>query len=50
MAWNKQLMKRIGTMLMLTVMLSACSISYQFNGSSIDYTKVKTLAIENPLK
>ena len=26
----------------LTVLATACSISYKFNGASIDYTKVKT--------
>ena len=29
------------------IVLSACSISYKFNGSSIDYTKVKTISFEN---
>ena len=47
MVWNKKNMKRIGTMVMMTVLMTACSISYQFNGSSIDYTKVKSIAIEN---
>lgn len=46
MVWNKQLMKRIGTMMMMMVMLTACSISYKFNGSSIDYTKVKSISFE----
>lgn len=27
--------------------LQACSISYKFNGASIDYTKVKTISFEN---
>lgn len=27
------------------VMLAACSVSYKFNGASIDYTKVKTIQI-----
>ena len=27
------------------VILSACSVSYKFNGASIDYTKVKTIQI-----
>lgn len=31
-------------MLMLVV-LASCSVSYKFNGSSIDYTKVKTIQI-----
>ena len=33
-------------MLMLMVLMTACSISYKFNGSSIDYTKVKTISFE----
>ena len=47
MVWNKQKMKHIGTMMVMAVLMTACSISYQFNGSSIDYTKVKSIAIEN---
>ena len=31
----------------LTVLATACSISYKFNGASIDYTKVKTITIES---
>ena len=27
--------------------MSACSISYKFNGASIDYTKVKTITIQD---
>ena len=46
MVWNKQKMKRIGTLMLTAVLMTACSISYQFNGSSIDYTKVKTIAFE----
>lgn len=29
-----------------SLLLSACSISYSFNGSSIDYNKVKTISID----
>ena len=47
MAWNKQSMKCIGTFFVVAVLMTACSISYQFNGSSIDYTKVKSISIEN---
>lgn len=37
-------------MLML-VALASCSVSYKFNGSSIDYTKVKTIQIaEFPIR
>jgi hypothetical protein len=30
----------------MIVCLTACSISYKFNGASIDYTKVKTISFE----
>jgi len=29
------------------LLLTACSVSYKFNGASIDYTQVKTIQIEN---
>ena len=29
------------------LMATACSISYKFNGASIDYTKVKTIMISD---
>lgn len=29
------------------VLVTACSISYKFNGASIDYTKVKTISIKD---
>ena len=45
MVWNK--MKYWGTMCVMAIVMTACSISYQFNGASIDYTKVKSIAIEN---
>ena len=31
--------------LLIGVIVTACSISYKFNGASIDYTKVKTISI-----
>ena len=31
----------------LCILLCACRIEYKFNGSNIDYTKVKTIEIEN---
>ncbi len=31
--------------ILFLVLLSACSISYKFNGASIDYTKVKSITI-----
>lgn len=47
MAWNKKIAKCIGTLFVGALLMTACSISYQFNGSSIDYSKVKSLTIEN---
>ena len=32
---------------LLAVLVSACSISYSFNGASIDYTTTKTIQIDN---
>ena len=32
--------------MMLVTMLAACSISYKFTGTSIDYTKTKTISID----
>lgn len=42
--WKKY---RIGLLCMLTALVTACSISYKFNGASIDYTKVKTITIKD---
>ena len=33
--------------LMLSLMLVSCAVSYKFNGASIDYTKTKTIQIDN---
>lgn len=33
--------------LMVGAVLAACSISYKFNGASIDYTKIKTITIKD---
>lgn len=46
MAWSKLKLNCVGTMLLLMLVVSACSISYKFNGSSIDYTRIKTITIE----
>ena len=47
MVWNKQYIHRICAIVIMAVLVSACSISYKFNGSSIDYTKVKSISIES---
>ena len=46
MVWSKLLTKYLGAWVLVAIMMTACSISYQFNGSSIDYTKVKTISFE----
>ncbi|MGL5317770.1 MAG: LPS assembly lipoprotein LptE [Bacteroidales bacterium] len=44
-------MKQIIFYTLLIVSLVSCTISYKFNGASIDYTKVKTISIQNfPIK
>ncbi len=45
MAWTNYL-KRLGMATALAALAAACSISYKFNGSSIDYTKIKTISFE----
>ena len=42
MDWNKRLLF-LGLSALL--LLTACSVSYKFNGASIDYTKTKTIQI-----
>lgn len=32
---------------LLVLLLTSCTISYKFNGASIDYTKTKTIQIDN---
>lgn len=34
-------------LLLLALLVSACTVSYRFNGSSIDYTTTKTIQIDN---
>lgn len=46
MVWIKQL-KVVCVLMALAGIVTACSISYKFNGSSIDYSKIKTISFEN---
>lgn len=52
MAWTRRVIsgrRAIGACLLL--LLSACSVSYKFNGASIDYTTTKTIQIsEFPIR
>ena len=50
MAWISRHVK-LGVILMVTVIVTACSVSYKFNGASIDYSKTKTIQIaEFPIR
>lgn len=46
MVWNRKRIQSVCTLVVMAIVVSACSISYKFNGSSIDYTKVKTISFE----
>ena len=49
MDWTNKI--RITLCLTFVMMLSACSVSYKFNGASIDYSKVESIQIaEFPLR
>ncbi|MDR1602598.1 MAG: LPS assembly lipoprotein LptE [Tannerella sp.] len=41
------MIKKICLTVLLTAVWTACSISYKFNGASIDYTKVKSISIKD---
>ena len=44
-------LKHLTALLLMMAALVSCSISYKFNGASIDYTKTKTITIaEFPIK
>ena len=47
MGWNnrRSLLSFFGVALLILV--TSCRISYKFNGSSIDYTKIKTISIQD---
>lgn len=50
MDWIKKI-ARVTVLVALPLVVIACSISYKFNGSSINYDKVKTISIaEFPIK
>ena len=45
MIWNKNKLRSTTICLSLMVLLAACSVSYKFNGASINYDKTKTIQI-----
>lgn len=42
---GRPVMKNLVLLMMLSFVVVSCSISYKFNGASIDYTKTKTISI-----
>ena len=42
-----QLIAKFVMTFMMSLLLVSCSVSYKFNGSSIDYTKTKTISISD---
>ncbi len=44
MVWNKKIVPILSFFAVILI-ITSCKISYKFNGSSIDYTKVKTISI-----
>ena len=38
---------KIGILCLIGLLVTACSISYKFNGASIDYTQIKTITIKD---
>ncbi len=50
MDWIKKMMRAF-TLISLLVLVNACSVSYKFNGASINYDKVKTISVADfPIK
>ncbi|HJC97796.1 MAG TPA: hypothetical protein H9924_03955 [Candidatus Phocaeicola merdavium] len=47
MGLNKKHYKFISMCVGVVCLLAACSVSYKFNGASINYDKVKTISFEN---
>lgn len=45
MVWNKSYRVKLIAFLLSVVCLLSCTVSYKFNGASIDYTKVSTITI-----
>ncbi|MBQ0049809.1 MAG: LptE family protein [Bacteroidales bacterium] len=44
---SKKHIRTTAWLCLVALLVSACRISYKFNGASIDYTKTKTIQIEN---
>ncbi|MGL4852045.1 MAG: LPS assembly lipoprotein LptE [Phocaeicola sp.] len=46
MVWNRIRITGVISLVVVMLLATSCSISYKFNGSSIDYTKTQTVAFE----
>ncbi len=44
---NLKAIKILSSVCLVVSLLAACTVSYKFNGSSINYEKVKTISFEN---
>lgn len=44
---NMKIVKTLPVLAVMMCVLAACTVSYKFNGSSINYDKVKTISFEN---
>lgn len=47
MDWNKYRLYGFLSAVVLTLIVTACSISYKFTGTNIDYNVIKTLQLDN---
>lgn len=48
---GRAVLRRVGVVMAAAVVVAACSVSYKFNGASIDYTTTKTIQIDDfPLR
>ncbi|MBQ0158748.1 MAG: LptE family protein [Bacteroidales bacterium] len=47
MDWNKHRLCGLLSAVVLTLIVTACSISYKFTGTNIDYNVIKTLQLDN---
>ena len=43
----KRILKPIVLLSLIVIISAGCSVSYKFNGASIDYSKTKTITISN---
>ncbi len=47
MAWSKHIARTLPVLLATLLLMTACSVSYKFTGTSINYDLIKTIQIDN---